>query len=261
MVGRGEILERMTLVPAPDGAGSLEALWQGGAAGGAAGDAVGGPRAAPVLLCPPHPRLGGSMDSAVLAELVWVLGRRRHPTLRFNHRGAGASQGTLALPPWPWPGPVALGPLIDDARAALAQLAATTGARTVGAVGVSVGALVAATLAATVADEDDDDDGGAVLIDRLLLVSPPAGVLGGDALAALGAALGRAGVAVAVVVGDADRAVDAAALRRSWPDVFVHVVEGADHLFQRGLSALGRRAAATFGAADDDTTDESVKLM
>ena len=242
VVGRGEVLERMTTVQGPDGA-LLEALWQGGGVGDA--------HRQPVLICPPHPRLGGSMDSAVLAELVWSLGRRRHPTLRFNHRGVGASQGAVGLPPLPCAADVIvdLGPLVDDAAAALSHLLATTGARSAAVIGVSVGALVAARLLAS-------HDG----VDRAVLVAPPDDAVGPSAAldaAGLTAAV-DAGCSVAVVVGAEDRVVDAARLgerlgRRGTraPRVPLHVVPSADHLFQRGLAALAQVTLAALGSDDD----------
>ena len=235
MVGRGEVLERMTTVPLP-GVDDvfLEALWQGGG--------VAAEHRLPVLVCPPHPRLGGGMDSAVLAELVWNLGRRRHPTLRFNHRGVGASQGSLALPPLPSSSPVDLSPLLQDARAALAQLLSSTGARSVAVVGVSVGALVAARLAAI-------DDG----VERAVLVAPPTVVpaVDDDDVAQ---ALARSGVPVSIVVGDDDRYVDVAGTgaRFGVARGAVHVVAGADHLFQRGLTALSQVCITALGSDDDD---------
>jgi len=45
------------------------------------------------MILPPHPQLGGSMDSPVVAELAWALTRAGHATLRLNYRGVGASQG------------------------------------------------------------------------------------------------------------------------------------------------------------------------
>ena len=142
MVERGQVLERMTTVAGPQG--SLEALWQGGG--------VVDVHQSPIVLCPPHPRLGGSIDSPVLAELVWTLGHRRHPTLRFNFAGIGASLGTSTLPSLPAAQPLTeleLQPLVDDAAAVIAHLLQTTGERTCFVIGVSVGALVAARLAIT----------------------------------------------------------------------------------------------------------------
>ena len=245
MVGRGEVLERMTTVPLPvsgggDGASFLEGLWQGGGVGDA--------HRQPVLLCPPHPRLGGGMDSAVLAEIVWSLGRRRHPTLRFNFRGVGASQGTIALPPLPRPGPVDLGPLVNDARAALAHLLASTGERSVAVVGVSVGALVAARLAAF------DDS-----VERALLVAPPTVVTAEDD-DDVARVLARGGVPVAVVTGADDRFVDVSAVgaRFGVGRGAIHVVTHADHGFSRGLTEVARQAVEALGSDDDDDRD---KLM
>jgi hypothetical protein len=245
MVGRGEVLERMTTVALSSSSSStsssepvlLEALWQGGGIGAAHGT--------PVLFCPPHPRLGGSMDSAVLAELVWNLGRRRHPTLRFNYRGVGASRGAIALPPLPRAADhhddvVDLGPLVEDATAALAHLLASTGARTAFVVGVSVGAVVAARLLAT-------HDG----VEAGVLVAPPSDALGPAGVIDVDA-LVDAGVAVTVVVGSDDRVVDATRLEamlrpRRGPGIPLQVVPGADHLFQRGLTELARRTVAALG--------------
>jgi hypothetical protein len=233
VVGRGEVLERMTTVPLP-GVDDvlLEALWQGGG--------IADEHRQPVLVCPPHPRLGGGMDSAVLAELVWNLGRRRHPTLRFNFRGAGASQGALALPPLPTTSPVDLSPLVDDARAALAHLVASTGARSVVVVGVSVGALVAARLAAY-------DD----VVERAFLVAPPTAVpaVDDDDVTRV---LGRGGVPTTVVAGADDGYVDVDGARARFGVHAVTVVAGADHLFQRGLTALARLCVSSLGSDDDE---------
>lgn len=240
MVGRGEILERMTTVPSSTG--PLEALWQGGGIGVA--------HRRPVLLCPPHPRLGGSMDSAILAELVWQLARRRHPTLRFNYAGVSASQGSLALPWLPAVDAteaIDLTPLVDDARAALQQLLASTHSREVAVVGVSVGAIVAARLLL----EDD------AVVAAALVAPPVRGVLGpGDALDA--AALAATGAPLVVVAGEDDRTVDLAGVRAACAGLPLVVVPGADHGFVRGLSACAAAVVRTVsaGASDDNDGDD-----
>ena len=234
MVGRGEILERMTTVSGP--AGPLEALWQGGGVGVA--------HRRPVLLCPPHPRLGGSMDSAVLAELVWQLARRRHPTLRFNHAGVSASQGSLALPWLPTADTVDLTPLVNDARAALRQLQETTGAREVAVVGVSVGAVVAAWLL-----QNDD-----AVVAAALVAPPVRGVLGpGDALDA--AALAATGAPLVVVFGEDDRSVAANDVRAVCAGLSLMAIPGADHGFVRGLSAAAAAVVSTLSPGDDEDDD------
>lgn len=45
-----------------------------------------------VLLCPPHPFLGGDMDNNVLSQLKETLAAAGLIVFRFNYRGIGASQ-------------------------------------------------------------------------------------------------------------------------------------------------------------------------
>ena len=63
-------------------AGALEGLWS---------DPDGGEAAA--VICHPHPAHGGSMHSKVVHTVYRVLEERGHPTLRFNFRGVGLSEG------------------------------------------------------------------------------------------------------------------------------------------------------------------------
>lgn len=77
MVQPGQYLERPALVAA-EGA-TLEGLYHRG------------DRPPAVLVCPPLDREG--MDAPVLAELAWAAARAGHASLRFQHRGRGASTG------------------------------------------------------------------------------------------------------------------------------------------------------------------------
>jgi len=52
-----------------------------------------------VLLCPPHPFLGGDMDNNVLAALSAALATKGLAVLRFNYRGIGASETARDLAP------------------------------------------------------------------------------------------------------------------------------------------------------------------
>jgi uncharacterized protein len=52
---------------------------------------TGEPRAA-VLVCPPHPFLGGDMDNNVIAALNTDIAAAGVPVFRFNYRGIGASE-------------------------------------------------------------------------------------------------------------------------------------------------------------------------
>ena len=80
MVAKGQILERPTLIPV--GQWVLEGVSHRG-----------GLR--PLLLViPPTPgEEGGGMDHVVGAEIAFAAATAGHPTLRFNFRGVGASQG------------------------------------------------------------------------------------------------------------------------------------------------------------------------
>src|SRR6266478_5402156 len=75
MVLSGQYLERSVVV------GELDALYHRGT------------REPPCVIAAPHPALGGSMRSPVVAELAWALTRAGHPTMRFDYRGVGASRG------------------------------------------------------------------------------------------------------------------------------------------------------------------------
>ncbi len=45
-----------------------------------------------LLLCPPHPHLGGDMENNVITTLGNVLEKKGFVTLRFNYRGVGKSE-------------------------------------------------------------------------------------------------------------------------------------------------------------------------
>jgi alpha/beta superfamily hydrolase len=100
MVQPGQYLERPALIEA-EGA-TLEGLFHRG------------DRPPALLLCPPLDHEG--MDAPLLAEIAWVAARAGHASLRFQHRGRGASQGTFD--------PVRT---VDDALSALAHLRETAG--------------------------------------------------------------------------------------------------------------------------------------
>jgi alpha/beta superfamily hydrolase len=99
MVMRGQYLERPTVVQVGDL--GLEALYHRGN------------RSPAVLVLPPLGEGGGSpMELPIVAEMAWALHRAKRPTVRFNPRGLGASQGRSGGgEQW-----------LEDAAAALAQL-------------------------------------------------------------------------------------------------------------------------------------------
>ncbi len=95
MVTSGQFLERPTLIPV--GRDVMEGLSHRGE------------RRPLLLVLSPLPEEGGGMDHVVGAELSWAAARAGYPTLRFNWRGVGGSQGKRGAVP----------ALIDEARAAI----------------------------------------------------------------------------------------------------------------------------------------------
>lgn len=227
MVERGQFLERMTLVCSGDL--ELEGLFQSGGIGRGQG--------MPVVVAPSHPRHGGTMDSAVLGEIVWCLGRRGHPTLRFNWRGVGASRGTTRVP---WPPEVAS--LDDEAQDLEAAIEQHAGGAPCAVVGISFGAAVVARVAAR-----------HPLVERAILVAPPVTLLPFDFVT-----LAASGAHVAVFAGSEDTTAPPAAIQDRAGALFtVQVIAGAAHGFSRGLGELGRRVAETLPLPlDDDVSEE-----
>lgn len=124
MVQKGQFLERSTLIPV--GSEVME------------GTAHRGSKRPPLLILPPRPEEGGGMDHVIAAELVWHAANAGFPTLRFNYRGVGASQGQR--------GP--LDALVEDAEAALRTLLENSGSPAVAVATLHGGAQVALALQA-----------------------------------------------------------------------------------------------------------------
>jgi hypothetical protein len=188
---------------------TLEGIFQAGASGGAARG---------VLLAPPHPLYGGSLESPVLSELAWAAEEAGCASLRFNWRGVGASTGASS------------GREADadaDYGSALDQLAATVSGPLV-AGGYSFGSA-AAVRAAPI--------GGR--IERLLLVAPPPALVAPAVIAA-------SGRPALVLVGEYDTLAPARELARAFESaahVTLRVIPHADHFFLEGLAEIGKSAA------------------
>lgn len=223
MVLPGQYLERPTLIsrtPASDSSPglTLEGLFHRGA------------RSPGVVVCAPHPRMGGSMDSAVVAELAWALTRAGHPTLRFNYQGVGASAGELQAP-LPGATKLAVESLVSetgDAGAAAIHLADCVPTGDVALAGYSFGAAVALSLA--LAHQQWSP---------LVLIAPPTDLFDFDAVE-------RVRGPVLIAAGEKDSFVDLSrlkALATNRPDVVVRPIEGAEHTFTRGLTELGAMVA------------------
>ncbi len=198
------------MVVFPSGELTLEGLYHKG-------------HAAPgIVVGAPHPFLGGSMDGPVVAEIAFGAARDRHPTLRFNYRGVGASQGPRLT------ATETAGAELEDYRAAIAELRETTGHGEIVAAGYSFGAFMAMQAALL-----DPEIAGAIL------VAPPTTLFDFSALRDL-----RVPTLIAVGTEDAYVAAGFADLVTGVPAIHVDRITGANHFFDQGLVALGRAIGA-----------------
>lgn len=201
MVLAGQYLERSVVV---DG---LDALYHRGS------------REPPCAIASPHPALGGSMTSPVVAELAWALTRGGHATLRFDYRGVASSRGVSRHAA----GSNRIGDVSDevaDLLKAVDHLLATTRSPSACVVGYSFGAKVAVEAASD------------ARISQVVLVAPPTRLSDFSAVASLHKPL-------LVVCAHHDESCDRAAL-----PVPTSVIAHSDHFFQRGLTELGKTVAA-----------------
>lgn len=209
MVLKGQFLERPTLIPLASGL-VLEGVSH-------RGDARPG-----LLVLPPPPIEGSGMDHVVGAELAFAVSRQGHPTLRFNYRGVGGSQGAPSRSPQD---------LLDDALAALELAEANTGGAPV--VVASIGASDAVLLKLA----ELRSLAGVVLINPSL--ARPSDF---EARQALSWALG---VVVAELDERQDRGRWSAVLGRL--DAVLTVVPGATRTYQRNLPLVGKAVASLVG--------------
>jgi pimeloyl-ACP methyl ester carboxylesterase len=194
----GQYLERPALIPC--GTLTLEGLFHRGR------------RPPALLLCPPVEETG--MDAPPLAELAWASSRAGHASLRFQHRGMGASGGARD------PARSA-----EDAEAALAHLAATVPGP-LAVAGLGSGCDTALALLR-----------GHPEVRRGLLLAPVRLPEAAGVEAELLALLPGAGSPVALdevrrALGGRGRA---------------EAIAGADPVFRAGLPALGKAAVAFLG--------------
>lgn len=174
------------------------------------------------LVCHPHPRFGGDLDNPVVRALAEALAAEGLAVLRFNFRGAGASEGEHG----------GGGPEADDVGRALDALASAPGVAgtRLGLFGYSFGAWVGLPVGC----RDPR-------VRCLGAVAPPQAVL------PLGELPGCTKPVLAVV-GSGD-AYCPLGVFRQWfqrlePPKFEQVLEGADHFFRGREAEVGRAAAA-----------------
>jgi len=209
---RQRFTERAVIIPSGDLV--LEGLWQKGAGG------------VPVAIGAPHPSFGGAMDSPVVSELAHGLVNQGAPTIRFNYRGVGGSQGQTE----------AGAGEVDDYLAAAEHLLHDSDGEGYCAAGYSFGAWAAVSAAAR-------DPRAEILI----LIAPANRSLDFEQLSELRTR------PVLVVVGEDDEQVDVDVLRallESNPTATVEVVPYADHFFNRGLVSMSRLAAEWYARQD-----------
>ncbi|MBS1152931.1 MAG: hypothetical protein H6Q89_4629 [Myxococcaceae bacterium] len=192
MVAKGQFLERPTLIPV--GKQVMEGVSHRGA------------RSPLLLVLPPPPDEGGGMDHLVGAELAFAASAAGFPTLRFNYRGVGASQGSRSSG----------AALIEDALAAL-EVAVDNAAG---------GGVLVASLH------------GSDAVALELLRRKPAGLEGVCLVSPTSTDPARWPAEVWVVVGEHDNSLSRSMVTRS--PARVEVVPSADRTFQRGLPLVGK---------------------
>ncbi len=106
----------------------------------------------PILLCSPHPHLGGDMENNVIMALGSVLAENGFATLRFNYRGVGNSDSKLSniAEEYEYWEEVLnndnFSDAIVDATSAINYLDTTVGTKTTLIAGYSFGAILAIML-------------------------------------------------------------------------------------------------------------------
>ncbi|MBI1799169.1 MAG: alpha/beta hydrolase [Candidatus Eisenbacteria bacterium] len=196
---------RLTPISIDGPAGPLEALLQEHA--GVRCDVT-------ALICHPHPLYGGTLHNKVVHRAASALHAVGAAVLRFNFRGVGESAGRFDQGEGE----------LEDARAAMAFLAARHPRARRWIAGFSFGSWIAANLAAS--------DAG---IEQLILIAPPVRSGGFDAMR-------TASVPKLVVQGTADETCPIEFLDQQFPGwagpKTLIRIEGAGHFFDRQLGAL-----------------------
>lgn len=203
MVQQGQFLERPVIIPTADPEQCLEGLYHRGTQ-------------APVVIAPPHPMMGGSMEVTVLNELAYACFKQDFPSMRFNFRGVGASAGAVSAD---------MDDAVEDMGYALEQLLETTDQPRAIIGGYSFGSIAAARLAL-----------GNARARAALLVAPPVARMDCGFMAQLE-------VKTLVVAAQMDEFGPPEKLQELFADaddVTIEVVPKADHFFQSGLAELGR---------------------
>jgi alpha/beta superfamily hydrolase len=189
--------------------GRLEGLWDDPGRG-----------LAPGLILHPHPAHGGSMHSKVVYTVFRVLHEAGHPTLRFNFRGVGASQGSYSG----WDGEV------GDVAAAAAFVRRETGMMPIWLAGFSFGSWVGSKWA--LSDPS---------VERMILLGVP---VDRNVDNRSFEHLTKLPAPTLIIQGERDKYGSPASVEslgerlRAFGKVLVRVVPGADHFFTGKLTLL-----------------------
>ncbi|SEN30282.1 hypothetical protein SAMN05444354_13717 [Stigmatella aurantiaca] len=199
MVQKGQFLERSTLIPV--GKEVME------------GTAHRGAKRPPLLILPPRPEEGGGMDHVIAAELAWAAATAGFPTLRFNYRGVGGSQGSVGTGE----------ALVQDAEAAMRVLLENAQSAHLAVASLHGGAQVALELLSR-----HPAIGGVCLVAPVDV--PPA-------------ALAKLDRSLLVVLGDEDKRLPRASLTAAVGKSSrgeIEVIDDAGANFQRNLPQVGK---------------------
>ena len=209
MVMKGQYLERPTLIPLANGLVLEGVSHRGELRPG-------------LLVLPPPPVEGSGMDHVVGAELAYAVSHRGHPTLRFNYRGVGGSQGEPSRNPLEW---------VEDAVAALQLAVDNSGGERVVVATIGASDAVALRLA------ELKQLAGLILINPSM--ARPSDFETCPTLA----------WPLAVIVAEHDERQD----RGRWAAVLARhdgeftVIPGATRTYQRNLPIVGKAAASLVG--------------
>jgi uncharacterized protein len=221
-----------------------------------------GPPASFGVLCHPHPLHGGTLHNKVVHTLARALHEFSVPTVRFNYRGVGASEGSyadgmgetedaLAAVEWGrqrWP------------AADLWLLGFSFGARVAIRAGVRAGARLLVTVAPSL--DRGVADGG--------VGAAPASIPHAASREATAAPAEGPPCPWLIVQGDADDVVDTRSVLEwasrlslareaaALPALTVHVLHGAGHFFHGRLPEL-REAVASFIRAQDSINESGAQ--
>jgi len=170
-----------------------------------------------VVITHPHPQYGGDMYNYVVGTIAEGFRTKGVGTLRFNFRGVGGSQGSYGN---------GIGEQ-EDVAGAFAFLA-EKGKSQIDLAGYSFGAWVSTQSALDPAIQEQ--------LSRLVLVSPPAGMMSGLSSAAIPQLH-------LIVTGSRDDIAPANGIEPyvgKWnPEARLEIIDGADHFYAGYIDRLG----------------------